>query len=121
MALTLAESAKLSTDMVNRGVIETIIEESPVMGLLPFETVEGNSYKYNQENTLGGASFFAVGGCSGFSLLVRCVFCPTRRGQHHRYQNCETQFLHVDSSTCFCSSTFSANLGQTLLPGESFA
>jgi hypothetical protein len=62
MALTLAESAKLSTDMVNRGVIETIIEESPVMGLLPFETVEGNSYKYNQENTLGGAAFYAVGG-----------------------------------------------------------
>jgi len=60
MALTLAESAKLSNDMVQRGVIETIIESSPILELLPFETIEGNSYKYNQENTLGGASFYAV-------------------------------------------------------------
>ena len=27
---------------------------------LPFVTVEGNSFKYNQENTLGGAAFYAV-------------------------------------------------------------
>ena len=43
MALTLAESAKLSTDMIRRGVIETILEESPVLQMLSFETVEGNS------------------------------------------------------------------------------
>lgn len=61
MALTLAEAAKLSQDLLRRGVIETILEESPVLGLLPFLTVEGNSFKYNQEATLGGASFFAVG------------------------------------------------------------
>ncbi len=60
MALTLAESAKLSQDMLQRGVIETIIEDSPVFGRLPFITVEGNSFKYNQETTLGGASFYAV-------------------------------------------------------------
>jgi hypothetical protein len=60
LALTLAESAKLSQDMLQRGVIETIIEESPVLDRLPFITVEGNSFKYNQENTLGGASFYAV-------------------------------------------------------------
>jgi len=60
MALTLAESAKLSQDMLQRGVIETIIEESPVLDRLPFITVEGNSFKYNQENTLGGAAFYAV-------------------------------------------------------------
>lgn len=60
MALTLAESAKLSQDMLQRGVIETIIEQSPVFDWLPFITVEGNSFVYNQENTLGGASFFAV-------------------------------------------------------------
>lgn len=60
MALTLAESAKLSNDMVQRGVIETILEESPVLQRLPFETIEGNSFKYNQETTLGGAQFYAV-------------------------------------------------------------
>ena len=56
MPLLLAESAKLSNDMVQRGVIETIIEESPMLGVLPFLEVEGNSFKYNQENTLGGAA-----------------------------------------------------------------
>lgn len=60
MALTLAEAAKLATDMLLRGVIETIIEESPVLQLLPFLTVEGNSFKYTQENTLGGAQFYPV-------------------------------------------------------------
>jgi len=60
MALTLAESAKLSLDMLQRGVIETIIEESPVFDWLPFIGVEGNSFKYNQEATLPGASFYAV-------------------------------------------------------------
>src|SRR5689334_16812432 len=60
MPLTLSEAAKLSTDMLQRGVIETIIEESPVFDRLPFLPVEGNSFKYNQENVLGGAAFYAV-------------------------------------------------------------
>ncbi len=62
MALSLVESAKLSQDLLQRGVIETILEDSPVLQALPFITVEGNSYRYNQENTLGGAGFFAVNG-----------------------------------------------------------
>lgn len=62
MPLLLAESAKLSNDMVRRGVIETILEESPMLRLLPFLEVEGNSFKYSQENTLGGAQFYAVNG-----------------------------------------------------------
>lgn len=44
MALTLAESAKLSSDMLQRGVVETIISESPVLSGLPFITVEGSSF-----------------------------------------------------------------------------
>jgi len=36
MALTLAESAKLSQDMLLTGVIETVIKESPVLQTLPF-------------------------------------------------------------------------------------
>jgi hypothetical protein len=59
MALTLAESAKLSQDMLKRGVIETIIEESPILARLPFIQVEGNSFKYNQETTLPTAAFYA--------------------------------------------------------------
>jgi len=62
MPLLLAESAKLSTDMVQRGVIETILEESPMLRVMPFLEVEGNSFKYTQENALGGASFYPVNG-----------------------------------------------------------
>ena len=62
MPLLLAESAKLSNDLVQRGVIETILEESPMLRVLPFLEVEGNSFKYAQENTLGGAQFYAVNG-----------------------------------------------------------
>jgi HK97 family phage major capsid protein len=60
MALLLSEAAKLSTDMLQRGVVETILKESPILQQLPFMTVEGNSYKYTQENTLGTADFYAV-------------------------------------------------------------
>jgi hypothetical protein len=41
----LAESAKLSNDMVQRGVIETILEESPMLRMMPFLEVGGNSFK----------------------------------------------------------------------------
>lgn len=60
MALTLAESAKLSSDMVQRGVIETIIEESPILAMMPFEAIEGNSFKYNRELSPGSAQYYAV-------------------------------------------------------------
>src|SRR5215207_6486270 len=62
MPLLLADSAKLSNDLVQRGVIETILEESPMLRVMPFLDVEGNSFKYNQESALGGASFYVVNG-----------------------------------------------------------
>lgn len=52
MALSLTEAAKLSTDTLQRGVIETFARTSPVLELLPFMTIAGNSYQYNQEKTL---------------------------------------------------------------------
>ena len=61
MALTLAESAKLSQDMLLTGVIETVVKESPVLQALPFIEVVGNGLTYNQENALPTAAFFAVG------------------------------------------------------------
>jgi len=30
--------------------------------VMPFLDIQGNSFKYNQENTLGGASFYPVNG-----------------------------------------------------------
>ncbi len=60
MALTLVDAARLSTDMLVRGVIETILEDSPVLQVLPFETIQGNSLKYNMEVSPGTAAFYAV-------------------------------------------------------------
>jgi HK97 family phage major capsid protein len=61
MALTLAEGAKLSNDVVLQGVIETIVNESPVLELLPFVEIVGNALTYNRENTMATAAFFDVG------------------------------------------------------------
>jgi hypothetical protein len=60
MALTLVQAATLSTDDLQRGVIETIIEGAPLLQLLPFHTVTGNAYAYVQEKTLPGADFRGV-------------------------------------------------------------
>ncbi|MFI1100960.1 major capsid protein [Streptomyces melanogenes] len=57
MSLTLAESAKLSLDQLQRGVIETFVQESPILDRLPLMTVAGNAYRYNEESTLPGVSF----------------------------------------------------------------
>ena len=61
MALTLAEAAKLSNDVLLTGVIETIVNESPILQVLPFIEIVGNGLTYNQENTAPTASFFDVG------------------------------------------------------------
>ena len=41
MAMTKVEAAKLTQDMMLRGVIETIITESMILELLPFMDVNG--------------------------------------------------------------------------------
>jgi len=60
MALTLAESAKLSQNNLQRGVIETFVQESPILDRLPLLPIEGNAYAYNEEATLPGVEFRAV-------------------------------------------------------------
>jgi len=61
MALTLAEGAKLSEDTLVQGVAETVVKESPVLAMMPFMDLVGNSLKYNRENALAAADFYAVG------------------------------------------------------------
>jgi hypothetical protein len=61
MALTLAEAAKLSNDILLTGVIETIIKDSPVLQRLPFIEIVGNGLSYNREATAPSAGFFDVG------------------------------------------------------------
>ncbi len=61
MALTLAESAKLSNDIILQGVVETIVLDSPILQALPFIEITGNGLTYNRENTNPAATFFNVG------------------------------------------------------------
>jgi len=61
MALTLAEAAKLSNDVLLTGVVETIIKDSPVLQRLPFIEIAGNGLTYNRENAAPSVSFFDVG------------------------------------------------------------
>ena len=61
MALTLAEAAKLSNDILLAGVIETVVKDSPVLQTLPFIEIVGNGLTYNRENAAASASFFDVG------------------------------------------------------------
>ncbi len=61
MAMTKAEAAKLTNDLLLRGVVETIVKESSVLHLLPFMEVTGTSVTYAREATMPSASFFDVG------------------------------------------------------------
>ncbi|MFF4392388.1 major capsid protein [Streptomyces sp. NPDC001552] len=60
MALTLPEAAKLSTTDLQRGVIETFVQESSILDRIPLLTIQGNSYAYNEEATLPGVQFRSV-------------------------------------------------------------
>lgn len=60
-SVTLAESAKLSQDMLVAGVIENIITVNPFYEVLPFANIEGNSLAYNRENALGASEWTGVG------------------------------------------------------------
>jgi len=61
MALTLAEAAKLSNDILLQGVVETIVKDSPILQRLPFIEIVGNGLTYNQEKTLPTIDFYDVG------------------------------------------------------------
>ena len=60
MALTLAQAALLSQDDLQRGVLETFVQESPVLDRIPLLNIEGNAYAYNEEATLPGVAFRSV-------------------------------------------------------------
>lgn len=60
MAMTLIEHAKTEQNVLKVGVIETFAKTSPVLELMPFETIEGGAFEYNQEETLPGIAFRGV-------------------------------------------------------------
>jgi len=60
MAVTLPQAALLSENDLQRGVIETFVQASPILDRLPLMNIEGNAYAYNKEATLPGVAFRSV-------------------------------------------------------------
>ncbi len=61
MAMTKTEAAKLTNDLLLRGVIETVVKESELLARLPFMEVTGTSITYNREATMPAAGFYDSG------------------------------------------------------------
>jgi len=62
MALeTITEADKYSRTQLLAGVVEEIVDASPMFAFLPFDTILGNSLTYNRENTLSTVSFHDPG------------------------------------------------------------
>lgn len=60
MPLLKEEADKLSNNMLERGIIEEIIDRDAMFALMPFMQVTGKAYVYNREKTTGNASFIGV-------------------------------------------------------------
>jgi hypothetical protein len=61
MALTLVEAAKLNSgEVVRSSIIEMFAQESDLLRVLPFQNIQGNAYRYTQEQTLPGIAFRGV-------------------------------------------------------------
>lgn len=61
MALTLLEASKQNSgDVYKAGVMMKFAETSDILRVLPFEGINGNSLKYNVEETLPGIGFRGV-------------------------------------------------------------
>jgi hypothetical protein len=60
--MTLIEFAKTVQDPLQRGVVKTFAETSPIFESLPFVDIPGNSWTYNEESVLPGAAFRSING-----------------------------------------------------------
>lgn len=58
---TLAQSQTLDVDAILSGVVDWLVKESPILGILPQKPIQGNSYKYNVSLTLPAANWVATG------------------------------------------------------------
>ena len=56
-SLSLLEAAKYGSTTLGRGVVSTLIQESPIMEMLPFTSITGNALKVTVEDTLPDPQF----------------------------------------------------------------
>ncbi len=61
MAISKLEAAKLSNNLLLRGVIETVVKESSLLKYLPFMQVTSTAVSYNRESTMPAAAFYDPG------------------------------------------------------------
>lgn len=61
MSLTLVEASKYSTDVLQKGVVELLVKDDPILENIGFRTIKGNGLTYNEETTLSSAQFYEVG------------------------------------------------------------
>jgi len=64
MAVTLAQSAVLSQNMLMKGIIEELIKAEPVFAKLPFQEIVGNALAFNREDeaNMGSVEWRSVNG-----------------------------------------------------------
>lgn len=61
MALTLLEQAKtMAGTEVQRSVVEIFARSTPILEVLPFRNITGNSFRYSRERVLPGVAFRGV-------------------------------------------------------------
>lgn len=60
MPLLRTTAEALSADVLERGVIEEVIERDDLFALLPFMNISGKSYTYNREKTIAEGAFIGV-------------------------------------------------------------
>lgn len=58
---TLTQYEYLDRDEILAGVVDWMVKESPMLGVVPFKPIQGNAYKYNVSLTLPTASWLTVG------------------------------------------------------------
>ena len=56
-SLSLLEAAKYGSTTLGRGVISTLIQESPILEMLPFTSISGNAIKVSVEDPLPAPAF----------------------------------------------------------------
>lgn len=73
--ILLSEAKKLGYDDLSAGVAETVATANGLLGILPFNVVQGNAYAYNREGTPGNVASLAIGGSTS-GVKTQATFAP---------------------------------------------
>jgi len=60
MGMTLVEGSKYSNSILQKGVVETIVYDDPILNRIKFKDIVGNALTYNRETSVDGAEFYGV-------------------------------------------------------------